>query len=330
MLVICLPWYWLMYQVHGQEFLDTFIGLHNFGRFASAEHPEANRWFYYFPVLILGIFPWTGILFQSIKNTVSRSSGSDLSRLIFFQVWWAFVFLFFSVAQTKLVSYILPLYPAVAMMIGWNIDRMQRENRGSYWSWALGSGIVFLLLGIGWCVGGRFMPDLEFGGYVLGGITLIIGIGIVVSLIIYHDARLAGVFHIAAGVLTMGIVFGFLLPVVAGQFNAREAALNYRELPERKAEYALYVDKMVRPGFMFYGREAGSELTLKQSCADLLEKDGRGKYFVMRQSFKEKWASYFDLSELRELHMSDGIGIYVCDAPLKKLPTAKPLPESRW
>lgn len=74
--------------------------------------------------------------------------------MLFLEVWAAFVFLFFSAAQTKQVSYMLLLSPALAGLIGWNLDRMFREGGGSaFTSWAIGSGIIFLLMAVGWSLG---------------------------------------------------------------------------------------------------------------------------------------------------------------------------------
>ena len=102
-IVVCLlvtgPWYYCMYQLHGMDFINTFLGFHNLTRFTTPEHPTRVLWYYYLPVIILGIFPWTGILFQSIKATVTDSRSSDLRYLVFMQVWWIFVLVFFTISK---------------------------------------------------------------------------------------------------------------------------------------------------------------------------------------------------------------------------------------
>ena len=117
-----------MYQVHGMEFINTFLGFHNLTRFTTPEHPTRVLWWYYFPVIILGLFPWTGLLLQSIKASITDSRSDDLEKMLFVNIWWLFVLIFFTISQTKLVSYILPMFPALAIVIGWNIARMQKEN----------------------------------------------------------------------------------------------------------------------------------------------------------------------------------------------------------
>ena len=175
--MVASPWYYAMYTVHGMDFINTFLGFHNITRFTTPEHASRVTFWYYFPVIILGMFPWTGILFQSIKSSISDSRIDEMRTLMFMHVWWVFVLLFFTICKTKLVSYILPMFPALAIIIGWNISRMIAKLRynTTFYSWIVGSGIMFTLLGIGWVIGGQQLPELEFSGLILGGLTFVLG-----------------------------------------------------------------------------------------------------------------------------------------------------------
>ncbi|MBQ1778057.1 MAG: glycosyltransferase family 39 protein, partial [Acidaminococcaceae bacterium] len=57
-----MPWYVFMYQNHGMDFIYEFIGFHNISRFSAPLHPNRVHWWFYLPVIILGLFPWTGVL----------------------------------------------------------------------------------------------------------------------------------------------------------------------------------------------------------------------------------------------------------------------------
>lgn len=65
-LAVGLPWYFLMYKVHGEVFLDTFIGYHNITRFAAPEHPGQNSIFFFIPILFAAMMPWTAALFPTL------------------------------------------------------------------------------------------------------------------------------------------------------------------------------------------------------------------------------------------------------------------------
>jgi 4-amino-4-deoxy-L-arabinose transferase-like glycosyltransferase len=275
-MVIVTPWYYHMYQLHGMEFINTFLGFHNLTRFTTPEHPTRVLWYYYLPVIVLGIFPWTGILIQSIKSTITDSRSSDLRNLIFMQVWWIFVLVFFTISKTKLVSYILPMFPALAIMIGWNIDRMMRENGGRYVSWAVGSGLMFLIMGIGWIVGG---------------------------------ASLGAWLHVATGVLTMFIALAFLFPNIQDDFSVRTIARAF--VSQGLTGRTLYVDKFLRPGFMFYAHVPGIEVTTADDkTIAALRNDTGPKYAVMRRSLYNRAKEDMNAGDWQVLAETKEICIY--------------------
>lgn len=281
-LVIAAPWYYAMYTVHGMEFIRTFLGFHNITRFTTPEHASRVTFWYYFPVIIVGMFPWTGILCQSIWASINESRIDDMRILAFLHTWWIFVFLFFTVCQTKLVSYILPMFPALAIIIGWNISRMVYKQRhtSTYYSWAASSLFIFVVIAIGFAIGGQQLPELELGGYVLAGITAVLGIGIVVFLVYYKDIQLAALIHAAMGTVLMLIAFGFLMPEVADRFSVKTIANYYVENVDK--ETPLYVDKFLRPGMEFYGHCHGIEMLPQTGAFAEALRDGTHKVFVVR------------------------------------------------
>ncbi len=126
--VVAAPWYLLMTYFHGSAFIDTFLGFHNVTRFTSPEHASGAVWYYFIPVLLVGFFPWTPILFQSIWTALT-CNRKERPLLLFFLLWAAVVFLFFSVSATKLVSYILPMFPPLAVVAGWYLDQVAEQGR---------------------------------------------------------------------------------------------------------------------------------------------------------------------------------------------------------
>ena len=62
------PWYYYMYSVHGMDFIDTFLGVHNVLRATVSEHPRDNVWYYYLGMFIIGFFPWVFTLPYLFKN----------------------------------------------------------------------------------------------------------------------------------------------------------------------------------------------------------------------------------------------------------------------
>lgn len=281
-LLIASPWYYAMYTVHGMAFIETFLGFHNLTRFTTAEHANRVTFWYYIPVIIFGLFPWTGLLLQSIKSSISESRIDDMRKLFFLHVWWLFIFLFFTICKTKLVSYVLPLFPALAMIIGWNISRMLSKMRHNttFYGWIFGSGIFILLLGVGWIVGSQYLPEATFSMIMLGILTLLLGFAVIYALWVYRDIQLAAWMHGLIGMVTMCAAFAFILPVISDRFSMKTISNVYQQ--ECREEIPVYVDKFIRPGFMYYAGKAGIEMVPRTGALSEALRNGEHKYLLVR------------------------------------------------
>lgn len=115
-LVIGLPWFLLVAQ-HRPTFLHDFLVVENAKRFSGGEnfHTKTSP-FYYLPVIIGGLLPWTAFLIAVIghRNTDGRARRTRL----FLWIWALGIVAFFSVSHTKLVSYVLPGFAPLALLLG--------------------------------------------------------------------------------------------------------------------------------------------------------------------------------------------------------------------
>lgn len=102
--LVVLPWYGAMFYVHGMDFVNGFIGVNNILRFATPEHVETAGWYFFIPVLILGFFPWSPLLIPAITRAVKAKDSATFSIVSFLIVWAAFIFVFFTLSNTKLVT----------------------------------------------------------------------------------------------------------------------------------------------------------------------------------------------------------------------------------
>jgi len=115
-LVIAAPWYILMGLRHA-GYLSYFLIEKNFGSYASAgsQHPAPLH--FYVPVLLGGLLPWSGLLPATLYRANSWVRGERRDAVLFLLLWAGVMFLFFSVAVSKLAPYILPLFPAAALLV---------------------------------------------------------------------------------------------------------------------------------------------------------------------------------------------------------------------
>ncbi|HJV51683.1 MAG TPA: glycosyltransferase family 39 protein [Noviherbaspirillum sp.] len=120
-LVIAAPWFVLV-SIKNPEFPQFFFIHEHFQRFTSKIHHRAGPWYYFIPLLILGIVPWLGVLVQSLWNARREPvQGFQPKKLLL--VWAVFIFFFFSISGSKLPSYILPIFPALALLIACYLDK---------------------------------------------------------------------------------------------------------------------------------------------------------------------------------------------------------------
>jgi 4-amino-4-deoxy-L-arabinose transferase len=118
--VVALPWYVLCYLRNGRVFLDVFFGQQTFGRFYSLELLHGQPWWFYIPVLLAGLLPWTPLL-----GTVARRSVWSDPRQAFLLAWLVFGLVFFSVAANKLPGYLLPLLPALTALMSIGLSEIR-------------------------------------------------------------------------------------------------------------------------------------------------------------------------------------------------------------
>lgn len=118
-LAVAVPWYWLAQARNPQLFQEFFLQ-HNLERFSTNLYRHPHPFWYYVPILLLGIFPWTvfaiGGFIQSLNKCFNNNDNKKHIHNIFPQLFlavWALVpLIFFSFSQSKLPGYILPAIPA--------------------------------------------------------------------------------------------------------------------------------------------------------------------------------------------------------------------------
>ena len=117
-LLIAGPWYLLEYLDQGEAFIDGFFLKHNLNRFNTSFEGHSGSLFYYIPVVLVGVLPYTTLFLRSLRNFRSWFADDLLRFLI---IWFLFVFLFFSFSGTKLPHYVIygytPLFIFMALMI---------------------------------------------------------------------------------------------------------------------------------------------------------------------------------------------------------------------
>lgn len=117
-LLIAAPWHWLVGSRNPEFFYFYFIEQH-FLRYTTLEVGHYQPVWFFIPNLILGFFPWIVFLPQSLLMLLPfsfKKCGQYKNELFFF-LWAALIFAFFSFSKSKLIPYILPVLPPLAILI---------------------------------------------------------------------------------------------------------------------------------------------------------------------------------------------------------------------
>ncbi|MGK7940676.1 MAG: ArnT family glycosyltransferase [Crocosphaera sp.] len=286
-LIVAVPWFVLVTLEHGQEYINTFFGLHNVQRFTSVVSRHPGAWYYYFPVIMVALLPWSIYLPLAIaklkvwqrKQWVNSPRFTHLG--IFCLCWFSVVLIFFSSSVTKLAGYVLPLIPAGAIIIAlfWS-EQVETKSEESSGVWSL----LFLLSGIanvGVLIG---LAVASFSSHQLIGenammpqfkeLLLASNLGIKGG-IVWSSAAFAGLlllfFRHYRRWLWVANLLGFLaffswvgLPVAQIVDNQRQLPL--RELStivktERQPEERLAFLGFMRPTLVFYTQEVVDSVT---------------------------------------------------------------------
>jgi 4-amino-4-deoxy-L-arabinose transferase-like glycosyltransferase len=134
------PWYVAICLAQGRAFFDVFLWNHNLQRFTSTIHSHPGPFYYYLPIVLAGLFPWTGLVLPALGGLAPRRSRVDL----FLSLWFALPLVFFSLAGSKLPGYILPCLPPLALLMGRAADQLVKRQPAP----PMGGGRAVSLVGL--------------------------------------------------------------------------------------------------------------------------------------------------------------------------------------
>ena len=132
-LFVAAVWYGPMILRHGWTFIDEFFIQHHFARFLTNKYRHPQPFYYYLVTLLWLPAPWTAVLasaFFAARRWNWRGRAS-LDRLrVFAFAWIVMPLIFFSLSESKLPGYLLPVLPATALLVGERISCFVRARRG--------------------------------------------------------------------------------------------------------------------------------------------------------------------------------------------------------
>jgi len=111
------------------EFFERFFIYEHYTRFTTTQHGRSAPWYYFVPIILLGALPWTVLMFDSMLRTWRNSQlpKQVFNSQRFLLIWAVFIYVFFSISGSKLPSYLLPMFPVLALLMGKRIAEMRER-----------------------------------------------------------------------------------------------------------------------------------------------------------------------------------------------------------
>jgi 4-amino-4-deoxy-L-arabinose transferase-like glycosyltransferase len=222
-----LAWFMAAWQANGDVFIDA-IYHHNVSRFTGAVDYHSEPWWYFIPVLLVGGLPWVFFLPQALISAVKGVNRKILGAnkmvagtQLFALVWAVCVFGFFTVADTKLLTYILPMFPGLGLLIGtWLATTQLRKLSGQLFGMFTLVAVIIGLAGVvGLNIAVGFVP--AEASFLLDGWTIPLLVVLVVATALLgaiwakRQRIYASLTSVAVGtaVITM-VAMSFLIPAI--------------------------------------------------------------------------------------------------------------------
>ena len=209
-----LPWYVLATARYGRPFLEELIWKQHFARFFTPALEHVQPVWYFVPVLLAGLFPWTPLTLLLFRKRLYMDA-----RVRFLLAWLLFGFVLFSASRNKLPGYVLPLLPAAAALMGIALDQAKRVG----WALAAAGALVWLTPAIADALPSALLSGATHVEYHIPAycwLGALLTIGFVLSISRWN--RVLAATTVAAGV-TVAAVYVILttMPVLDETVSAR-------------------------------------------------------------------------------------------------------------
>lgn len=265
--ILVFPWY-VGVQVRNPQFFREFIVQHNLARFGTDLYHHTQPFWYYLPVMLLALMPWTVFVMAAAVETIRTwwSEGNSLFQSgdalnVFLLIWLVAPAIFFSFSQSKLPGYILPALPAGTLLLAEYVRRHVTEaEKVSRWLAILHAIVASLPI----------LPALLLqhillqhrlawghGTMLASAVSLALATGIALTLIGRPDLRALRFVTLVAVVLTVAAILRIGGPALDVTLSARSLAKDIASMETKPLPLAvLGVSREIEYGLAFYRNQA--------------------------------------------------------------------------
>ncbi len=157
--VMAVPWYALMIKWYGHDFIREFFYNDHWRRLIEAEHRKLDRWHFYPASTIGAFFPWSLFLVTAFAFYLKDLWRKKETFPLFLACWIGVMFVLFQTAHSKLLSYIFPFFPALALITGNFLAERERAKGKLIFGLSLATGIFFAIFPVGLVIAAHQFPQ---------------------------------------------------------------------------------------------------------------------------------------------------------------------------
>ncbi len=260
---VALPWY-VVVEIRNPEFFRVFVLEHNLARFGTNLYHHKAPFWYYVPVVLLGLAPWTVFALAALVESIRAWWGEKRQFLqsedalnAFAVIWLVVPVLFFSVSQSKLPGYIVPAIPAGTLLLAEYVRRHASEERRPHILLIVLHSVVAALpiipaVMLPYIVHQHRVP-WGAGAGVLLGLALLLAVGMAVTLRRQQGLRMLRLVTLVPVLLAVWAVLRIGAPALDATLSARPLANDISRLESRPLPLAvLRIPRETEFGLQFY------------------------------------------------------------------------------
>ena len=276
--IVALPWY-VLCTLRNPEFVQVFFVSHNVQRFLAPVFQHEQPFWYFGPVLLLGLAPWTAAIIATVREAATRLTRRAWtgSPSIFFASWVLFPVAFFSFSQSKLPGYVLPAVPAAALLLAHALAMAIQHNPRHARALGLATAAVLGAMTVTFIVA----PGIESAGIEAGAVRPLAGIlGAAALAAGYAGNR--GRLHAVVAVSALGVALtlwqlnAMLLPRLDPLISTRAAAQGAADLANGGAVHAYELHRAWHYGLEYYLDRQVLEWTRQDPAGSVVMTTDRG------------------------------------------------------
>ncbi len=271
-LTIVVPWYWLYGLEGGAHNLWMVVLRENVNRYLHAWN-NVRPFYYYFSNFPLSFLPWVVFLPATLLAMYRRRRSESGAALRYCALWFLIVFVFFSISSGKRTNYLLPLFPAAALLVGWFLDSgylaLGAEGFGLIFAPSFVWSLLLSIAGIGAPIlVGKLYPPALMPAAVIGAV--LVATGAILAIVTWRRDLHRMVAVMCGGMLVAEFLGGlWLLPVLGGYENVRGFSQEIVRAVPQGARFATPIDK--REALLFYTGLRGDLIKTDKDLVRILD-----------------------------------------------------------